>query len=538
MLALWLLALSSVLQQGAAQTLSIPTSSKQPLRVGGGAEPRRAMRRQLSGLPSCVLDCLSSGATAAGCSSYTDVTCVCPSSTFQTTALACLQQSCSAANVDIAVSVADAICGTVDDALTILNDITADPAAVSRTRSVLSTRSVASVSSASALSASSTRSVSSAASAAAVSASSDAVLSSHSLASATSAASAASDASTASAASISSISAASLSSVSAADTTATQPIDVQSTSSSSTLSAAKVGGIVGGVLGGLLLLILLGLLIFCLCRRRTRARNGSVIDLDWDSSFDPYAHEHRGISDSLLESEPVSGADAIAAAPWLAQGSSRGSGTHPTTGRRPLQAPIGVRDTEAPEMRVRPHSSSPLVSPYNVTPFTPPTSGSFAAGGAGLADSPSMGSIYHTRRASSMFDRSSGGEADAEPLSPDSAGSDTHVPPSAMFLHGSPSANGAAIHRTPSAAQPSGAAAVGLRRNPSVAAQVKAREAFSRFHAPGQESLERRQSTGSVLQHTDGGPLSAEEMDEQPEGMQEIPPRYDMIPDQSKGRFV
>ncbi|KZT54045.1 hypothetical protein CALCODRAFT_500375 [Calocera cornea HHB12733] len=83
MLALWIFLAVGSLPTGRAISLPVPTSSEHrlPLTPPGrsAGERARPRLRQLSGLPSCVINCLSSAAAAAGCSSYTDVGCVCPS---------------------------------------------------------------------------------------------------------------------------------------------------------------------------------------------------------------------------------------------------------------------------------------------------------------------------------------------------------------------------------------------------------------------------------------------------------------------------
>ncbi|KAI6101039.1 hypothetical protein EDD16DRAFT_402526 [Pisolithus croceorrhizus] len=45
-------------------------------------------------LSPCLLNCVTTAASAAGCSSFTDLSCVCTSTTFQSEAGACLTANC------------------------------------------------------------------------------------------------------------------------------------------------------------------------------------------------------------------------------------------------------------------------------------------------------------------------------------------------------------------------------------------------------------------------------------------------------------
>ncbi|THU75204.1 hypothetical protein K435DRAFT_707540, partial [Dendrothele bispora CBS 962.96] len=47
-----------------------------------------------SGISQCVLSCVSSAASDNGCSSFTDLQCVCTNTAFQQASLQCLQSNC------------------------------------------------------------------------------------------------------------------------------------------------------------------------------------------------------------------------------------------------------------------------------------------------------------------------------------------------------------------------------------------------------------------------------------------------------------
>ncbi|WWC58988.1 uncharacterized protein I303_101534 [Kwoniella dejecticola CBS 10117] len=61
-------------------------------------------------IPECVLTCSTQAAAAAGCSSYTDVTCVCTNADFQNAATSCLTANCTTADQTAALSLQSALC--------------------------------------------------------------------------------------------------------------------------------------------------------------------------------------------------------------------------------------------------------------------------------------------------------------------------------------------------------------------------------------------------------------------------------------------
>ncbi|KAI1784984.1 hypothetical protein LXA43DRAFT_171604 [Ganoderma leucocontextum] len=69
-----------------------------------------------TGLSPCILQCTTQAASSAGCSSVTDISCVCSNTKFQQAALTCLQQSCTAAEVQAAMALQAQECGSASSA--------------------------------------------------------------------------------------------------------------------------------------------------------------------------------------------------------------------------------------------------------------------------------------------------------------------------------------------------------------------------------------------------------------------------------------
>ncbi|WWC87366.1 uncharacterized protein L201_002255 [Kwoniella dendrophila CBS 6074] len=61
-------------------------------------------------IPTCVVTCSTQAAAAAGCTSYTDVSCVCTNAAFQNAAGACLIANCTSEEQTAAVSLQSALC--------------------------------------------------------------------------------------------------------------------------------------------------------------------------------------------------------------------------------------------------------------------------------------------------------------------------------------------------------------------------------------------------------------------------------------------
>ncbi|KAF8551529.1 hypothetical protein OG21DRAFT_1417779 [Imleria badia] len=64
-----------------------------------------------AGLDSCIIDCVTPAAAAAGCGSYTNLTCTCTSTDFQQASLQCLQANCTATDLQTAEQMQGSACG-------------------------------------------------------------------------------------------------------------------------------------------------------------------------------------------------------------------------------------------------------------------------------------------------------------------------------------------------------------------------------------------------------------------------------------------
>ncbi|KAH7920558.1 hypothetical protein BV22DRAFT_1132975 [Leucogyrophana mollusca] len=66
-----------------------------------------------SSLTPCILSCVTQAASSGGCSSFTDISCVCTSTAFQSAALSCLQANCTSAEVSAATQLQQTECAGV-----------------------------------------------------------------------------------------------------------------------------------------------------------------------------------------------------------------------------------------------------------------------------------------------------------------------------------------------------------------------------------------------------------------------------------------
>ncbi|KIJ63539.1 hypothetical protein HYDPIDRAFT_29335 [Hydnomerulius pinastri MD-312] len=64
-------------------------------------------------IDTCILGCVTEAAASGGCSSFTDLQCVCTSTTFQSAALQCLQSNCTAADVTAATQLQQQECASI-----------------------------------------------------------------------------------------------------------------------------------------------------------------------------------------------------------------------------------------------------------------------------------------------------------------------------------------------------------------------------------------------------------------------------------------
>ncbi|KAG6915584.1 hypothetical protein DXG01_010852 [Tephrocybe rancida] len=74
------------------------------------AEPSTSLP---AGINQCIIDCVTTAAQDAGCSSFTDLTCVCTSTPFQTAAAQCLQSTCTPADVQAALALQAQQCSAI-----------------------------------------------------------------------------------------------------------------------------------------------------------------------------------------------------------------------------------------------------------------------------------------------------------------------------------------------------------------------------------------------------------------------------------------
>ncbi|KAG8742928.1 hypothetical protein FRC10_000716 [Ceratobasidium sp. 414] len=63
------------------------------------------------GISACILQCSMQAAQSAGCASFTDPSCVCSNTDFQTAAAECLQANCTAAEQQAALQLQQQLCG-------------------------------------------------------------------------------------------------------------------------------------------------------------------------------------------------------------------------------------------------------------------------------------------------------------------------------------------------------------------------------------------------------------------------------------------
>ncbi|THU91811.1 hypothetical protein K435DRAFT_223018 [Dendrothele bispora CBS 962.96] len=72
--------------------------------------------QDLSGVDECIIDCVTSAASSNGCSSFTDLSCVCSNTQFQQASLSCLQSKCTQDDVNNAMQLQQAQCGSTGSA--------------------------------------------------------------------------------------------------------------------------------------------------------------------------------------------------------------------------------------------------------------------------------------------------------------------------------------------------------------------------------------------------------------------------------------
>ncbi|KAI0821265.1 hypothetical protein BC629DRAFT_1587558 [Irpex lacteus] len=81
--------------------------------VGVQAQSSSAAPAIPSGLSTCLITCVTTAASDAGCSSFTDLQCVCTNPTFLSSATSCLQSSCTSADQQAALQLQSTECAGI-----------------------------------------------------------------------------------------------------------------------------------------------------------------------------------------------------------------------------------------------------------------------------------------------------------------------------------------------------------------------------------------------------------------------------------------
>ncbi|KAJ3527477.1 hypothetical protein NM688_g8123 [Phlebia brevispora] len=68
-------------------------------------------------IDSCIISCSAAAASAAGCSSYADLPCVCTNQNFQNAATACIEATCPSSDLAAAKALQKLECSLVVDSL-------------------------------------------------------------------------------------------------------------------------------------------------------------------------------------------------------------------------------------------------------------------------------------------------------------------------------------------------------------------------------------------------------------------------------------
>ncbi|CCM06730.1 uncharacterized protein FIBRA_09024 [Fibroporia radiculosa] len=105
----------------AAAWLSIPAAAAS----GSASAPLPSFHVSIPSPDACVLNCLESAISSGGCSSITDISCVCTSTAYQSAAEACLKANCTAADLATAAALQTSECAGVSGAVTLSTSATA-----------------------------------------------------------------------------------------------------------------------------------------------------------------------------------------------------------------------------------------------------------------------------------------------------------------------------------------------------------------------------------------------------------------------------
>ncbi|EIM79454.1 uncharacterized protein STEHIDRAFT_163645 [Stereum hirsutum FP-91666 SS1] len=66
----------------------------------------------IPGLTTCIVQCLLQAASTGGCSSFTDLDCICSSGAFQSAAIVCVDSECPTADQQTALGLQQQYCGS------------------------------------------------------------------------------------------------------------------------------------------------------------------------------------------------------------------------------------------------------------------------------------------------------------------------------------------------------------------------------------------------------------------------------------------
>ncbi|KAI0061791.1 hypothetical protein BV25DRAFT_1870555 [Artomyces pyxidatus] len=103
--------------------------------VGAAAQSSSAVPSGVPGLDACILTCLTQATASGGCSSFTDLQCVCTSTAFQSAAQQCLTSQCTQADQQAALQLQQSQCASSPSLLSLCTRISSAASSVSSTES-------------------------------------------------------------------------------------------------------------------------------------------------------------------------------------------------------------------------------------------------------------------------------------------------------------------------------------------------------------------------------------------------------------------
>ncbi|KAI0737218.1 hypothetical protein C8Q80DRAFT_1301062 [Daedaleopsis nitida] len=99
--------------QLSASALVLAAAAFAGVHAQSGSGSAGAAPTGIAGISPCILQCITQAATGTGCSGLTDVTCFCTNTQFQQASAACLQQSCTAADLQTVMALQQSECANV-----------------------------------------------------------------------------------------------------------------------------------------------------------------------------------------------------------------------------------------------------------------------------------------------------------------------------------------------------------------------------------------------------------------------------------------